>query len=156
MKLIEYEDNYFEDVKNYVLTDEMTYYTSLPKENIDLSQNNPDYHSILAYSASTLVTFFVLDAGVDKKLYTEEPQSMLLRSFSTDSRYVRQGHAKEALKLLPNFVKIAYPDIQSIVLAVNAKNHSAQNLYIKSGFKDEGVRRMGEKGELIVLQLSVK
>ncbi|MBS4534079.1 GNAT family N-acetyltransferase [Clostridium sp. D2Q-14] len=155
MYLVEYETKYKEDVENYFLTDEMKYYTGAPQDNIIISEKNPKHHSILAYSETNLVTFFVLDEDSDKLTYTNEPQSMLLRSFSTDSRYVRQGHAKESLRLLPDFVKATYPEIKEIVLAVNIKNESAQNLYKQVGFVDKGVRRNGKKGELIVLSYDI-
>lgn len=53
-------------------------------------------------------------------------------------------------------MKDKYADIDEIVLGVNVKNKSAQHLYLKTGFIDHGIRKMGEKGELMVLTLSIK
>lgn len=56
---MKYRDEYKEDVVNYFLTDEMTYFTGTPQENIAISQKNRQHHSILAFSQQKLVTFFV-------------------------------------------------------------------------------------------------
>lgn len=98
MKLIEYIEKEKNNIQNYSLTEEMKVYTGTPQESVLISKVQPEYHSILSYSDNHLVTFFVLDGGEDKYLYTEKAQAMLLRSFSTDSRYLRQGHATKTLK----------------------------------------------------------
>jgi len=155
MQLVEYDKKYKKDVESYFLTDEMKYYTGTPQDNILISEKNPKYHSILVYSINNLVTFFVLDESSGKLTYPNESNSMLLRSFSTDSRYIRRGHAKEALSLLPDFVRVNYPEIRKIVLAVNINNESAQFLYKQAGFVDKGVREKGVKGELIILTYDI-
>lgn len=53
--------------------------------------------------------------------------------------------------LLPEVSKEQFQHINEIVLAVNVKNQVAQTLYKKWGFIDEGVRKMGKKGELIIM-----
>ncbi|MGF6952299.1 RimJ/RimL family protein N-acetyltransferase [Neobacillus sp. B4I6] len=52
---------------------------------------------------------------------------------------------------LPFFVKEHFIETNEIVLAVNLQNTVAQGLYKKCGFIDEGERRMGNKGELIIM-----
>jgi hypothetical protein len=52
---------------------------------------------------------------------------------------------------LPEFVKIHFPEINKIVLAVNLKNEGVQELYKKCGFVDDSVRTIGKKGELIIM-----
>jgi RimJ/RimL family protein N-acetyltransferase len=42
-----------------------------------------------------------------------------------------------------------------IILAVNVKNLAAQSLYKKCGFVDDGERRMGAKGELVIMSYSL-
>ena len=146
MELMEYREEYKEAVTNYFLTDEMTYFTGTPQENIALSQKNPQHHPILAFSQQKLVTFFVLDAGPQKADYTDENDALLLRSFSTDARFLRWGYAKEALRLLPDFVKTHFPAMKQIVVAVNKKNSAAKNLYYSVGFVDSGEEKMRPKG----------
>lgn len=52
---------------------------------------------------------------------------------------------------LSAFVMENFTEIYEIVLAVNLGNEAAQGLYKKCGYTDEGVRRMGTKGELIIM-----
>ncbi len=109
------------------------------------------FHPILSFSNDTLVTFLVLDEGKEKMTYTTNRHALLLRSFSTDSRYLKKGYAMNTLLLLNNFVKNQYPHIDEIILAVNQKNIPAQALYLKAGFIDTGKRIKGIKGELMIL-----
>lgn len=53
--------------------------------------------------------------------------------------------------LLPEFVSAKFPDINNIVLAVNVKKIAAQSLYKKCGYLDEGIHKMGKKGELVIM-----
>lgn len=151
MFLVEYEKRFEKIVSKYLLNDEMKYFTGLPIESTKISEANSKYHSILCFSSTKLVTFFALDEGNDKFNYTSEKDSLLLRSFSTDFRYLRNGYGKEALRLLPDFVNDKYPFIKEIVLAVNSKNKPAYSLYVQSNFIDNNTRVDGKKGELIVL-----
>ncbi|MFV0559310.1 MAG: GNAT family N-acetyltransferase [Enterococcus sp.] len=155
MYLVEYDMQHREAINNYCLTDAMIYFTSEPKENVSISETKRTYHSIVCYANKKLVTFFVLDESSAKSIYTNEPNAMLLRAFSTDTRYTRKGHAKEALTLLPDFVKQQYPHIKEIVLAVNSKNNAAQKLYLNANFSDTGKKARGEKGELLIFNYKI-
>lgn len=112
---------------------------------MQISKEHPEYHSILCIDNEQLVTFFVLDNGKDKYKYTNRSDSILLRSFSTDSRHTRKGYAKECLKLLPQFIKMNYPDISEVVLGVNEKNPAAIQLYENCGFHDTFKKYYSEK-----------
>lgn len=83
--------------------------------------------------------------------YSNNPNAILLRAFSTDKYQQGKGYAKQALTLLPEFVEENFNDINEIVLSVNIQNEVAQRLYHKCGFVDEGVRKEGKKGELIIM-----
>ena len=111
-----------------------------------LDQFENPLSALRLFSQQKLVTFFVLDAGPQKADYTDENDALLLRSFSTDARFLRRGYAKEALRLLPNFVKTHFPATKQIVLAVNKKNSAAKKLYYSVGFVDSGEEKMGPKG----------
>lgn len=151
MYLEEYKPQHEESINNYYLTKEMSYYTSFPKDCILISLENKLFHSILAFCDQNLVTFLVLDEGEEKMLFTQNKYAILLRSFSTDSRFLKKGYAKETLRLLPKFIQQNYPHINEIVLAVNEKNNNAQNLYLQTGFINNGTKLTGPKGELIVM-----
>ena len=151
MQLYLYDDSYNHLIEQYQLTEEQLQFTGKPNECIELSNEDVDRHSILALEDDKLVTFFVLHRNEGVKPYTDNDNSILIRSFSTDFRHQGNGYAKKALLLVPDFVKRHYSDINEIVLAVNVKNEAAQGLYKKCGYIDEGARKMGRIGELIIM-----
>lgn len=151
MEFVEYEKRFENEVKNYYLSEEQLRFTSTPLECVELSEKDTDRHSILAIKNDELVTFFVLHKNEGVKSYTENPKAMLLRAFSTDYHHQGKGYARKSLMLLPEFVRSKFPRINNIVLAVNVENKAAQSLYNKCGYLDEGIRKMGRKGELIIM-----
>ncbi|MGX9134997.1 GNAT family N-acetyltransferase [Rummeliibacillus sp. JY-2-4R] len=151
MQLNFYDDRFKNAVEYYGLTEEQLRFTGHPNDCIKLSDEDSDRYSILAIEEDKLVTFFVLHKNEGVKPYSDNNNSILLRAFSTDSRQQGRGYAKKALKILPEFVKEKFSNINEIVLAVNRKNEAAQGLYKKCGFVDEGVRKIGKKGELIIM-----
>ena len=94
MELMKYRDEYKEDVVNYFLTDEMTYFTGTPQENIALSQKNPQHHPILAFPNRNW-SLFCFGCRTPKADYTDENDALLLRSFSTDARFLRRDMQKK-------------------------------------------------------------
>lgn len=155
MKLKLYEDSDFLKVSDYFLKD--AYYTAHPMDTLKISVNNKKYHPVLSIdSDDNLVCFFVLDEGSDIFKYTEENDSLLLRAFSTDSKYLRKGYATKTIESLSQFVKKEFPEIKQVVLGVNEKNLSAISLYLKTGFKDSGDRFLGKKGYQKVLLKDIK
>jgi ribosomal protein S18 acetylase RimI-like enzyme len=153
MKLTEYHPSFASMVENYYIAD--TTYTGRPAEAVIISRDQPDYHSILCIEQEQLVTFFVLDGGADKYKYTNNPNSFLLRSFSTDTRQTRKGYGKMTLTELPYFVKHHYPHINEIVLGVNEKNTPAIRLYENNGFHDTLQVFKGRLGNQKILSMNV-
>ncbi|WP_397539319.1 GNAT family N-acetyltransferase [Rummeliibacillus pycnus] len=151
MELNIYTDQHNKLIEDYKLAEDQLRFTGTPKECIEQSKNDEERSSILAIEQEQLVTFFVLHKNEGVKPYSQNPNAILLRAFSTDARQQGKGYAKKALQLLPQFVKNNFSGINEIVLAVNVANVAAQSLYKKCGFVDEGVRTMGEKGELIIM-----
>ncbi|MGU3370260.1 GNAT family N-acetyltransferase [Bacillus mycoides] len=151
MGLFEYEERFKKQVECYELSEEQLQFTGTPKKCVELSKADTDRHSILFLANNELVTFFVLHENAGVNPYSKNPKAMLLRAFSTDYYYQGKGHTKQSLLLLPDFVRKEYPHISEIVLAVNVKTITAQLLYKKCGFIDEGVRKIGKKGELIIM-----
>lgn len=151
MELIEYDKRFEHEVKNYNLSEEQLRFTSTPLECVGLSETDADRHSILGISNDEVVTFFVLHKNEGVKTYSKNSTAILLRAFSTDFNHQGKGYAKKALMLLPEFVATQFPKTTEIVLAVNVKNIAAQSLYRKCGYLDEGVRKMGRKGELMIM-----
>ncbi|MEY2194235.1 GNAT family N-acetyltransferase [Neobacillus sp. BF23-41] len=151
MQLYFYDERYKNDIENYQLSEEQLRFTGTPTECIKLSNEDPDRYSILAMDQENLVTFFNLHKNEGVKPFSNNDRSILLRAFSTDFRHQGKGYAKNVLLQLPSFVKEHFIETNEIVLAVNLQNTVAQGLYKKCGFIDEGERRMGNKGELIIM-----
>ncbi|PDY46422.1 GNAT family N-acetyltransferase [Bacillus pseudomycoides] len=151
MQLHFYKERFKKLINQYKLTEEQLRYTGTPNECVKLSNQDSDRYSILVMKDDELVTFFVLHKNDGVKPYTENEKSILIRAFSTDFHHQGKGYAKQALKILPEFIRNNFLGINEIILAVNAKNLAAQSLYKKCGFCDKGVRRAGRKGELIIM-----
>lgn len=146
-----YSDQFQKQIETYKLDEEQLRFTTHPLECIELAKEDLSRHSILAFEDKNFVTFFVLHENEGVKPYSNNPNAILLRAFSTDTYHQGKGHAKQALKLLPDYVKEKFKEVNEIVLAVNIGNDVAQSLYKKNGFVDEGVRKEGKKGELIIM-----
>lgn len=151
MELFEYEDRFINKVKNYHLSKEQLQFTGTPLDCVELSKRDPERHSILAMVNNELVTFFVLHENEGVKPYSGNSNALLLRAFSTDYYQQGKGYAKKSLMLLPDYIRTKYPTINEVILAVNVKNTVAQSIYKACGYVDKGIRKMGRKGELIIM-----
>jgi RimJ/RimL family protein N-acetyltransferase len=151
MQFYFYDARFSHAIDQYQLSEEQLRFTGEPKDCIKLSNEDSERYSTLAIENDQLVTFFVLHINEGVKPYSENNHAILLRAFSTDFRHQGKGYAKKALMMLPSFVKENFREINEIVLAFNLGNEAAQELYRKCGFIDKGERRMGPKGELIIM-----
>jgi len=156
MELCFYDEKYQELIMQYQITEEQLRFTGSPLESIELVNEDPDRYAILVIEEGKLVTFFNLHIAEGVKPYSSNPNAILLRTFSTDIRFLGRGYAKQSLNLLPAFVRQHFTDINEIVLGVNVQNEIAQSLYKKCGYVDEGERRKGKKGELIIMSTYLK
>jgi len=155
MQLYFYNEGFRNEIEQYALTEEQLRFTGTPVDGIKLSSEDSDRHPILAMEGDTLVNFFVLHKNEGVKPYSDNQHAILIRAFSTDSRHQGKGYAYSALTTLPNFVREHFRETNEIVLAVNLQNEVAQRLYKKCGYIDEGQRRMGKKGELIIMSYNL-
>ena len=156
MQLMFYEDKAKNLVEQYTLTEEQLRYTKSPKDSIALAKQDNSRHAILAMDGNKLVTFFVLHEKEGVTPYSSNEQALLIRSFSTDFYEQGKGYAKKALQLLPDFVRKHFPYINELVLGVNVPNRTAQELYKRCGFVDEGRQAMGLRDELKVMSYYMK
>ena len=136
-------------IDSYQLVESQLQFTGRAQECVQLASETRT--PVLAIVEGKLLTYFDLHRGEGVEPYSDNPNAILVRAFSTDVREQGKGFAKQALKLLPRFVQQHFPHIDEIVLAVNVGNEVAQVLYKKVGFIDYGERRQGSKGELIVM-----
>lgn len=156
MRLIEYDETYYDKLKHYQLSEEQLYFTGQPLENIQQQRENRNHPMLLLNDDAEIVTYFGLQEIHEFSNYYPHQQTMLLRSYSTDLKYLRKGYGKISLSLLPDFLQRHYPETEAVVLAVNEKNKAAQKLYEHGGFIDSGLRINGKKGVLKIMELSLK
>ena len=154
MQLQFYEPSHQSLIDQYELTEQQLRFTRHAKECVLLKSETRS--PILALVEGKLVTYFDLHRTEGVKPYSNNPNAILLRAFSTDFRVQGKGYATKVLKLLPNFVRAHFPNVNEIVLAVNIENHIAKELYEKHGFIDFGERREGAKGELIIMSYRIE
>ena len=102
------------------------------------------------------IGFFVLDYGEDKYDLTPNENSLLLRSLSINQAFQGNSYGKIAMNLVDDFVKTYYPTLDELVLAVNFKNTSAYQLYIKVGYTDDGSQREWNNGMQHLLRKKLK
>lgn len=151
MKLIQYSAEHAQRITDYVLRDD--YYSKQPLIAVKQAAESQSSFPILAFHNGILVSFFVLDSGSEKDNYTLQKNTMLLKSFSTDTRYVGHGFGSQALSALPTFMATNFPKIEAVVLGVNQNNLPAIKLYQKCGFKDTGRKYLGQIGWQLIFVL---
>lgn len=101
------------------------------------------------------VGFFVLDSGKDKLEYTDNENAVLLRSLSLNPEFQGKGIAKKAMLDVERFAKENIKLVNEIVFGVNAKNENAYQLYLKTGYLDEGKILMGRNGPQHILSKKI-
>ncbi|SDN80286.1 Acetyltransferase (GNAT) domain-containing protein [Psychrobacillus sp. OK028] len=155
IKLTIYNDSYRKSLENYPLSEEQLSFTGHPLELLERAQINATYTPIIITEDDQSVGFFVLDTGDDKFHYTDMAESLLLRGYSIHPDYQGRGIAQKSMELLHSFVNKHFPNVKTIVLGVNEANKSAQAVYRKSGFIDEGRRFNGRSGIQIAMSKKI-
>lgn len=145
------QKEYARQIESYQLPDEQILFSGLPATAIKLAEGDPDKYPIFLVDDQQLPVFFILHKNEGVKPYTANDQAMLLRSFSTNFIYQGMGYAKTALKLLDSYVHDHFPEINEIVLAVNAANQPAICLYQACGYQETGDVIKTEYGRLLIL-----
>ncbi|WP_417429030.1 GNAT family N-acetyltransferase [Halpernia sp.] len=145
-----YKPKDFEDL-NYNLSElqmEFTATLNLVLERIKERELNSDFFSqpISIFLDEKPVGFFVLDLGEDKFGLTENPDSILVRSFSVNPKFQGEGIGKSAMFLITDFVKNNFPKVNEIILSVNERNELAYQIYLKTGFHFFGKIISGKSG----------
>lgn len=150
-----YEEKHFEGLSAFKLPDEQKRFSALPKEVLSESISDESRYPIVIEAKDKPVGFFILHVGNGIHPYTENKSAILLRAFSINSTEQGKGYAKRAMNLVPSFVKKNFPTVDEIVLAVNGKNIAARQLYVQTGFQDNGLRREGSIGLQYILQFPI-
>lgn len=150
MKIRFYRSSDREALQSYRLTD--LRFASHPIQAVADLENR---YAILGLVEDQIVTFLILDAGEKKFTYGGQPESLLLRSFSTDEDFRMRGYGSQTLKLLPDFIREYLPMYKSIILGVNERNQVASYLYRETGFSKQPQRILGPAGWQEVYELKI-
>ncbi|MBY0202330.1 GNAT family N-acetyltransferase [Paenibacillus cucumis (ex Kampfer et al. 2016)] len=146
IRLVPYEEQYHQDLTRFTLKNEQVHFTALPAQVIEEAMINPDKDPIVILHQAVPVGFFVLHKGSEYVESVESDHKILIRALSISEQYQGKGYALDAMKQLPDWVREFHPEIDEIILAVNEANKAAYQFYVKSGFLDLGLTRMGNRG----------
>lgn len=153
VSLFRYEEKYKDQLLNFTLPPEQAEFTGLPEETLQDACKDPFKTGVVIAHSGQAVGFFVLHTGAGiADFFNDYSGIVLLRAFLMDYASQGRGYAKAAMALLPDYVRAHYPEVREIVLAVNERNLPAGQLYARAGFRDHGLRRMGSKGQQLILQ----
>jgi len=148
IKIVAYHRGYFTALTSYVLDDEQSRFSQIPKQvlnNPDITQNKKRFQYCILLDEQP-AGFFSLDFSTDRFVYTDNRDAVLLRALSINPAFQGKGVAKSAMLQLPDFVKRHFPKTTEIVFGVNMENESAYQLYLKTGYLDSGNLYEGIKG----------
>jgi len=150
VELRRFSSEYIDALNLFELPEEQAQFTSLPSQ---CQETIEGQHRIVILHESEPAGFFILHSTDRVQEYSDNPQAMLLTSFSITHAKQGKGYAKQAMVLLREFAAMKFPDCNEIILAVNHKNSAAQQLYVKTGFQDTGNRKIGPLGEQFIMSL---
>lgn len=133
-----------------------SHYSALPKlalERIEERNQNEDFfaYPVTVFDEETVVGFLVLDFGEDKFEFTENSDSVLLRSLSVNPQFQGKGFGTNIMISLDDFVQEHFHDCKEIVLSVNETNTSALEIYLKTGYHLTGQIKEGRSGPQLVM-----
>lgn len=142
----------------YTLDETQSLFTATAEQALERIKERDDdlAHPITIFYDEKPAGFFVLDFGEDKFDLTDNKNSVLLRSFSINPQLQGKGIGKSAMLKLDDFVKEHFRACDEIVLAVNQKNISAYQLYLKAEYVFEGKTRIGRSGPQFLMHKTLR
>lgn len=150
VEFVTYAKEFAPLIHNYQLTNDDLRFTQSPREALESS--DPGLNHILVMHQGQLVTFFSLDEDTSSEPFTDNAQALIIRFFSTDTRFQGLGYGQQVFQVLPAFIEKYFPAITEIALAVNAENEAGQALYKKCGFQDTLQCASGRTGTVNIMQ----
>jgi RimJ/RimL family protein N-acetyltransferase len=99
--------------------------------------------AVLAEAAA--VGFLVLKRGAKAPGWAS-PGAAVVSALRIAQTSQGRGYGTQALRALPGWVALHWPDIETITLSVDEENHAARVSYAKAGWVDHGVRVEGRIG----------
>lgn len=155
VKLKFYDDSYYDDLKQYVLNEEDVYFSARPMDVLDSCLHDPRRRMVLMIR-NGVAGVFILQSGSVVKEYSDNPDALVMFSYSVDSRKQGRGIASASFRKLDAFVKEHYTHVNEVVLGVNVRNKAAQHVYKKGGFKDTGRSFEGPVGRQIIMSRPIR
>lgn len=152
IKLRHFSNHDLAALKAFELPPTQAKFTALPKE---VLSEEAGVTRIVIVDDDQPVGFFLLHQTARVKEYSANPKAILFTALSVNYAKQGKGYAKQGMRLLKEFVKNEFPEVEEIVLGVNHKNIPAQNLYVRVGFIDTGRRKIGPLGEQLILRLKL-
>ncbi|SET93431.1 GNAT family N-acetyltransferase [Paenibacillus sp. NFR01] len=157
VRLEAFTEKYREALLDFYLPPEQLVFTALPAETLDAAIADPQKLPVVVLQDGVAAGFFILHVGEAVRDFAAgNPRAVLLRAYLIDYKMQSHGAGTRSLALLPDFAKVHFPGADEIVLAVNVKNAAAARLYLKAGFRDNGLRREGLHGPQRILQYKLK
>lgn len=150
VECVKYTKEYAPLIQDYQLTNDDLRFTMSPREAMESS--DPALHHILVLDQGQLVTFFSLDEITRSEPFSDNAQALIIRFFSTDTRYQGLGYGQQVFQVLPAFIEKYFPAATEIVLAVNAQNEAGQALYKKCGFRETMQYAHGRTGAVNIMR----
>ncbi|MCT1577796.1 GNAT family N-acetyltransferase [Oceanobacillus kimchii] len=148
-----FNDEFEDELKSFTLPDDQERFTALPEKVLTVTEGQ---YRVVILKHGSPVGFFLLHRTERVQVYSNNPKSMLLTSFSINHKHQGKGYAKMGMLELERFILSNFPNCDEIVLAVNHKNLPAQQLYKHVGFIDTGRRKIGDIGEQFIMELRIK
>lgn len=154
IEFVKYSKEYAPFIHCYQLTNDDLRFTKLPRDAMESS--NPTISHILVMDQGQLVTFFSLEENKNTGPFTGYSEALIIRSFSTDTRFQGLGYGQAVFQLLPDFMERHFPAFTELVLAVNTENEAGQALYEKCGFMDTLQCSRGRTGTVNIMRKVVQ
>ncbi|KPC28353.1 Acetyltransferase [Pseudomonas syringae pv. cilantro] len=118
-------------------------YTAL---NTLLVNPSPNVRGFVFLTDEKPVGFFLLKRGDCLPHWVQEDLTATLHALQIDQREQGKGLGKATLQALPAALKRKWPDIQQLMLSVDADNSAAIGLYVGQGWVDTGEAYRGRIG----------
>ncbi len=109
------------------------------------SNANPGVKGFALLSQGVPVAFLLLKRPPCLPHWADE-DTATLHALQVDYRAQGKGYGKACLQALPHVARQAWPEINGLMLSVDAHNEAALNLYLKQGWVDTGEAYKGRIG----------
>src|SRR5699024_11401939 len=118
VECVKYTKEYAPLIHDYQLTNDDLRFTMSPRKAMESS--DPALHHILVLDQGQLVTFFSLDETTRSEPFSDNAQALIIRFFSTDTRYQGLGRGQQVCQVMPAVIEQSFPATTAIVLPVNS------------------------------------